>query len=68
MVEELKIPKENLVKVRMEAMELFENHVEKKEIPSIQWRQWQNQLLMYLDNPTSRQVIWRPIWVIQSLY
>ena len=53
MVKELKIPKENLVKECMEAMELFENHVEKKEFPNIQWRQWKNQLLKYLDNPTS---------------
>ena len=36
MVRELKIPNEYLGKGRMEAMELFENHMGKEEIPSVQ--------------------------------
>ena len=42
----------------MEALELFENCGQVKEIKAIEWRPWQNKILEYVNNPTQRKVIW----------
>ena len=41
----------------MEALELFENRRQVKEIKAVEWRPWQIDMLEYVNNPTQRRVI-----------
>ena len=47
-----------LDKEKMEALELFENRGQVKEIKAVEWRPWQKEILEYVNNPTQRRVIW----------
>ena len=42
----------------MEALQLFENHVQVKEIEAAEWRPWQREMFEYLHIPTQRTIIW----------
>ena len=57
-VQELNMPTSSLDKEKMEALELFENHGQVKEIKDVEWRPWQKDILEYVNNPTKRRVIW----------
>ena len=57
-LQELHVPKACLDKEQMEALELFENPGQVKEIRVVEWRPWQNGLLEYVNNPTPRRIIW----------
>ena len=47
-----------LEKGEMEALELFENRGQVKEIEAVEWRPWQIDMLEYVKNPTKRRIIW----------
>ena len=47
-----------LSKDKMEALELFENHGQVKEIEAVEWRPWQMDILKYVNEPTKRRIIW----------
>ena len=47
-----------LSKEKMEALELFENWGQVKEIEAVEWRPWQIDMLEYVKNPTKRRIIW----------
>ena len=42
----------------MEALELFENRGQVKEIEAVEWRPWQKELFKYVKEPTKRRIIW----------
>ena len=50
--------KAGLRKEYAEALELFEKHGQVKEIKSVEWRPWQYELKEYVNNSTSRRIIW----------
>ena len=52
------IPTASLDKDKIEALEIFEKHGQVKEIKAVEWRQWQKELLQYVNNPTQRTIIW----------
>ena len=45
-------------KDKKEALELFENRGQVKEIKAVEWRPWQRDMLEYVNNPTRRRIIW----------
>ena len=47
-----------LEKGEMEALELFENRGQVKEIEAVEWRPWQKELFKYVNEPTKRRIIW----------
>ena len=47
-----------LEKGEMEALELFENRGQVKEIEAVEWRPWQMDILKYVNEPTKRRIIW----------
>ena len=47
-----------LFKEKMEALELFENRGQVKEIEAVEWRPWQMDILKYVNEPTKRRIIW----------
>ena len=57
-VHELNAPTASLDKGEMEALELFENHGQDKEIEAVEWRPWQKELFKYVNEPTKRRIIW----------
>ena len=57
-VHELNAPTASLDKADMEALELFENCGQVKEIEAVEWRPWQINMLEYVKNPTKRRIIW----------
>jgi hypothetical protein len=57
-VHELNAPTAILDKADMEALELFENRGQVKEIEAVEWRPWQIDMLEYVKNPTKRRIIW----------
>ena len=57
-VHERNAPTASLDKCDMEALELFENRGQVKEIEAAEWRPWQRQMLEYLHIPTQRTIIW----------
>ena len=57
-VHELNAPIASLDKADMEALELFENHGQVKEIEAVEWRPWQKELFKYVNEPTKRRIIW----------
>ena len=57
-VHELNAPIASLDKADMEALELFENRGQVKEIEAVEWRPWQIDMLEYVKNPTKRRIIW----------
>ena len=57
-VQELNVPTASLSKEKMEALELFENCGQVKEIKAVEWRPWQRDILEYVNNPTKRRIIW----------
>ncbi len=57
-VQELHVPTACLDKEQMEALELFENRGQVKEIKPVEWRPWQYELKEYVNNPTDRRIIW----------
>ncbi len=57
-VQELHVPTACLDKEQMEALELFENRGQVKEIKPVEWIPWQYELKEYVNNPTPRRVIW----------
>ena len=57
-VHELNAPTASLDKADMEALELFENRGQVKEIEAVEWRPWQIDMLEYVKNPTKRRIIW----------
>ena len=57
-VQELHVPTACLDKEQMEALELFENRGQVKEIKPAEWRPWQYELKEYANNPTARRIIW----------
>ena len=57
-VQELNAPIASLDKADMEALELFENRGQVKEIEAVEWRPWQMDILEYVKNPTKRRIIW----------
>ena len=52
------IPAASLSKDNKEALELFENRGQEKEIEAVEWRPWQMDILEYVNNPTKRRIIW----------
>ena len=46
-----------LEKGEMEALELFENRGQVKEIEAVEWRPWQKELFKYVNEPTKRRII-----------
>ena len=52
------MPRACLSKERMEALELFENQGQDKEIEAVEWRPWQRELFKYVNEPTKRRIIW----------
>ena len=57
-VHELNAPTASLDKADMEALELFENRGQVKEIEAVEWRPWQKELFKYVNEPTKRRIIW----------
>ena len=57
-MQELNIPTACLSKERMEALEVFENSGQVKDIKPVEWRPWLYELKEYVNNPTHRRVIW----------
>ncbi len=56
---ELNAPTAGLSKEKMEALELFENRGQVKDVKLVELRPWQNELLeYYVNDPTPRRVIW----------
>ncbi len=47
-----------LRKEHAEALELFENRGQVKNIKPVEWRAWQYELKEYVNNPTPRRSIW----------
>ena len=47
-----------LSKDKKEALELFENRGQVKDIKAVEWRPWQIDMLKYVNNPTQRRIIW----------
>ena len=56
-VHELHIPTASMDRGEMEALELFENCGQLKEIKAVEWRPWQKEIMEYVNNPTQRRVI-----------
>ena len=54
-VHELNAPTASLDKADMEALELFENRGQVKEIEAVEWRPWQMDILEYVKNPTKKE-------------
>ena len=52
------IPTASLDRDAMEALELFENRGQVKEIKAVEWRTWQKQMFEYVNNHKQRRVIW----------
>ena len=57
-VQELNAPTACLSKDKKEALELFENRGQVKEIKAVEWRPWQRDMLEYVNSPTQRRIIW----------
>ena len=55
---ELNAPTAGLSKEKMEALQLFENRGQVKDVKLVEWRPWQKELLEHVNNPTPRRVIW----------
>ena len=53
-----KILTTSLDRDKMAALEIFEKHGQVKEIKNVEGRQWQKELLEYVNNPTQRRIIW----------
>ena len=47
-----------LEKGEMEALDLFVNRGQIKEIEAVEWGPWQNELLKYINEPTKRRIKW----------
>ena len=54
----LNAPTAGLSKEKMEALELFENRGQVKDVKPVEWRVWQNELLEHVNDPTDRKIIW----------
>ena len=57
-VQEHNVAIPSLNKENMEALQLFEKHVQVKENKAVEWRPLQRDMLEYVNNPTQRTIIW----------
>ena len=54
----LNVPTDGLSKEQMEALELFQNRGQVKDVKLVEWRPWQNELLEHVNDPSDRKIIW----------
>ena len=54
----LNVPTACLSKENMEALQLFNNRGQVKDVKLVEWRPSQKELLEHVNNPTPRRVIW----------
>ena len=52
---ELNMPTASLDKEKMEALELFENRGQVKEMKDVELRPWQKEILEYVNNPNPKK-------------
>ena len=55
---ELNVATACLSKEKMEALVLFENRGQVKDVKPVEWRPWQYELKEYVNHPTPRRIIW----------
>ena len=55
---ELNVSTACLSKEKIEALELFNNRGQVKDVKPVEWRPWQKELLEHVNNPTDRRIIW----------
>ena len=51
------IPAASLSKDNKEALELFENHGQEKEIEAVEWRPWQMDILEFVNMPSCPETL-----------